>query len=449
MDTKNTPPPDAASKELPEKYIRTFAMDKDALEKGVAPGLTPLEKTAVAPLSEKTVDEPGATALIEGEESFPEPPPVPTFPLSPPSAEVGGALPDEYIRTFENDSTTLKEGGTPDLVPFVKQNPVAPPATPLEQSATVFPEEILPLEPIPEKEPVKTAELPGATPLKTYAEDFRDKLEETHASAATVLAAEQDAVPQYAQSTLENSSQKGHTLWFILTGLVLLLVGGIGVYFAYTQYLVKIAPVVIAPGVATPIFVDSRETISGAGTVLVQAIEKSVQEPLPLNTIRLLSFAPSVTDTDVFSALDLSAPGILLRNIDVPNSMAGVIHTINGQSPFFILTVGSYTTTFSGMLAWEPTLVSNMSALFPLYPTLATATTTATSTATTTQASPPRSGGNFRDEVVSNHDVRIYRDLQGNSVVLYGYWNQSTLVIARDPVAFAEILTRLATSQSH
>ena len=54
----------------------------------------------------------------------------------------------------------------------------------------------------------------------------------------------------------------------------------------------------------------------------------------------------------------------------------------------------------------------------------------------------------FHDEVVSNHDVRIYRDAAGKSILLYGYWNQFTLVIARDPAAFTEILGRLATSRS-
>ena len=53
----------------------------------------------------------------------------------------------------------------------------------------------------------------------------------------------------------------------------------------------------------------------------------------------------------------------------------------------------------------------------------------------------------FFDEVVANHDVRIYRDAEGRSILLYGYWNQTTLVIARDPSAFAEILGRLATSR--
>ena len=54
----------------------------------------------------------------------------------------------------------------------------------------------------------------------------------------------------------------------------------------------------------------------------------------------------------------------------------------------------------------------------------------------------------FQDESISNHDVRIYRDTAGRSILLYGYWNQSTLVVARDPSVFIEILERLATART-
>jgi hypothetical protein len=54
----------------------------------------------------------------------------------------------------------------------------------------------------------------------------------------------------------------------------------------------------------------------------------------------------------------------------------------------------------------------------------------------------------FRDEVVSNHDVRVYRDASNKSLIIYGYWDQKTLIIARDPAGFAEILARLATAHT-
>jgi hypothetical protein len=136
--------------------------------------------------------------------------------------------------------------------------------------------------------------------------------------------------------------------------------------------------------------------------------------------------------------------------------MAGVLHIGSTVSPFFILSVASYPDTFAGMLSWEAILPSDVSALFPPYQS-AVSTTTATTTPTTskkgakvTPVAPPAPTppAAFYDQVVNNHDVRIYQDAQGRSVLLYGYWNQNTLIIARDPAAFTEILRRLATSNT-
>lgn len=204
----------------------------------------------------------------------------------------------------------------------------------------------------------------------------------------------------------------------------------------------------------------------------MQEIKKSIDTPLALGTVRLLTHDSATSS--VFMLLKVSAPGNLTRNISALGSMAGIVHTDAGQGPFFILEVDSFSSTFSGMLAWEPMMQTTLATIFPLYPaaviptaTTSVATTTATTTpartqATTTVASTtarvatsslpvppvPSMKEGFRDEMVSNHDVRVYRDGQGRSILLYGYADQSTLIIARDPLAFAELLSRLATSHA-
>jgi hypothetical protein len=285
-------------------------------------------------------------------------------------------------------------------------------------------------------------------------------MKETHASRATVLAAEQDAASGAPQFEPEEPVRDNRWI-FVAAGIFLLIAGGAGVYFAYARYAAVTAPVIVATTASIPIFVDSREEVSGAGTVLQQAIKQSVGESLPINNVRLLTVDSSaVADKSVFTALNTRAPGILLRNIDASDSIAGVVNTSNGQSPFFILAVSSYGTSFSGMLTWEPLMQTDLATLFPMSTTLgrivATSTATAISTTTMQKAATsvaktpaiPAASVGFRDEVVSNHDVRVYRDAQNKSVLLYGYWDQKTLVIARDPISFAEILGRLATSHT-
>lgn len=386
---------------------------------------------------------------------------------------LGGEPPERYIRTFEGDVDIFNRGGTPGLAPLKKSAPPAPSerlvaASPVIAMPTPIPAPAPEAEPEPQPEPEPPQEVevvpvvapveqpvsPPVSPLQTYAQDFRDRLKKTQASTVTVLAAEQDAGPH--ESVVDtHPAERSHTLWYIAAGIALILISGVGVYVAYSRYLAPPAPVVVTPTTVAPIFVDSTQTISGTGATLLRAVTESVAEPLPVNTVKQLRLDPPTESDNLFASLGLPIPGIILRNSNATGNMAGVVRTSSGQSPFFILSVSSYSTTFSGMLSWESFMQRDINALFPLYPapapTVASSSPmTATSsprTASTTPVTPSVKEG-FRDEVVNNHDVRIYRDALGRSIIVYGYWDQTIMIIARDPAAFSEILVRLANSRS-
>jgi hypothetical protein len=335
----------------------------------------------------------------------------------------------KYIRTLASDMEILKSGGRPDLAPLKESQP-----TPSERLVTASPvptQTLIPPAPIIESLPKEPSipEPKKPTPIETYSGDFSDQMKKEQASPVTVLAAEQDAAKIEVHPPLKHSRSN---VLYTIVGIILIVAGGTGVYFAYTQYAKSLAPIILAPTISAPIFVDEREQISGVGPILLQAIEQSVTKQLAPNTIRLLyTTSATTTDESIFSALQEPAPDVLLRNINANDSMAGVVNVGGAQSPFFILSVGSYSGTFSGMLSWESSMPNDLGKLFPPY---ANASTTSTA--------------GFRDEVVDNHDVRTYRDTAGRSILLYGYWNQATLVIARDPSSFTEILNRLASSQA-
>jgi hypothetical protein len=233
---------------------------------------------------------------------------------------------------------------------------------------------------------------------------------------------------------------------------VLVLVGAGALFAAYARYYANTSPIRLAFAPTTPIFVDEREEVAGQGTQLLQALEQAVGRPLADGSVRLLYQATS-SDTSVFNSLRLSAPDILLRNIVAAGSMAGVVSVNGTQTPFFILSVTSYGDTFSGMLAWEPSMVRTLAKLYPAR-SMASVPATASSTSISAPAlssaiSPPPARESFVDEVIANHDTRIYRDSAGRSILVYGYWNQTTLVIARDEPAWKAILARLASARSH
>lgn len=328
--------------------------------------------------------------------------------------------PKKYIRTLEGDIEAVKKGIVPNLSPL--KSPILT---------------------------VPAAPVPIQNPVKSYSSDFTQKVNETHASTATVLAAEQDAAP--LRSELRGGAAPRSSLSNILysiAGVLLLILGIAGSYIAYSRYLASSEPITLAPTVYAPIFVDEKEKISGTNpNEIIQAINQSLTRSLAPNTVRFLytDFA-TTTDKSVFSALQLPAPGALLRNINASRSMAGIVNTGESQNSFFILSVASYGDTFAGMLSWEPTMVRDLGDLFPAYQQVSTTVSTSSPQATAT--STPVSILSFRDEVVSNHDVRVYRDAERRSVLLYGYWNQTTLVVARDPSAFMELIGRLATTRT-
>jgi hypothetical protein len=473
----------------PKKYIRTFAGDMETLEKGGTPNLAPLAeppspgKDEVAPAPKETLKIPTAAPSIQTRAPTPAPlatrTPIPApapqpnhvqsaaaivarsaplnslaapYPiLTPkppliPGSSLDDSQPEKYIRTFAGDMEILSGGGVPNLT-LLKETHPAPSerlvaASPIATTSVISILDSLPKTPLP-----APVERPLVTPIQTYEGDFSQRVKETNASTATILAAEQDRGGQpVVEVGPEKTSKSG--LVYVISGVTLLIAGITGAYFAYLRYAAVLAPIVLAPTVSAPIFVDEREEISGAGPALLLAVEQSVTRALSPNAVRLLYIASSTTKS-VFTSLPLSAPDILLRNVRPEGSMAGVVNVGGNQSPFFILSVLSYGDTFSGMLSWEALMPRVLAALFPS--TLQSAVTTSTATTTTIikpAPAPLASQLAFQDEVVSNHDVRIYRDATGGVVLLYGYWNQSTLVIARSLVAFTEILQRLATSRA-
>lgn len=408
--------------------------------------------------------------------------------------------PEKYGRTLARDAEILKKGGIPDMASLtpaapverlVAPSPITSPSSPRAHTLTpplVSPIEtysvaqqapkerlvaaspITPTPPIPTPQTVASPPPPTrvhapapplVSPIETYSGDFLEMVKETHASTATVLAAEQDKAQKWVPQMASEKSRSN--LLYIISGAVLLIAGGAGAYLAYTRYLSALAPVVLLTGTSSPIFVDEREQVSGTGTILRKAVEISLARSLAPNAVRLLYSAPA--PANIFSTLLAGAPDILLRNMKAEDSMAGIVNAGGSKSVFFILSVSAYSNTFSGMLSWEKSMPRDLAALWSAYPsasiatssthstssgqaTSSQATTTAKTTATTTTSRASNIQTGFHDEVIGNHDARVYRDTVGRSILLYGYWNQTTLVIARDPSAFIEILQRLATSRA-
>lgn len=238
------------------------------------------------------------------------------------------------------------------------------------------------------------------------------------------------------------------------------VVAGIGALsFGVIYYLTRPDAVAVTQGVPSLIEADETVKLEGVtGTELLLALRAVAEEPLVSGNV-LVTYTTSASSTTkglpielpqpggaLVKALALNAPDILIRNIR-PESTVGVINAGTETRPFFILRVSSFERTFAGMLAWESAMRSSLSFLYPSYPNAPVEIPVETATTTAVQSPPVRRApASFADAVVRNHDVRVLRDADGRSLMLYGYKDKETLIIARDEAAFLELVSRLNTS---
>ncbi len=301
-------------------------------------------------------------------------------------------------------------------------------------------------------------------PFHSFSSDFADRIDEQHASTFSVLAAEKDAAPVRVQR------KKSLNLLPIIAGIVLVIAGGVGIFAAY-KFMTSTALVPAASIGSYLIVPDEKIALSGSSTF--DALAQQASQPLPANTV-LLTYINSASTTSTgitqipatggafITALNLQAPAILLRNID-PSSMVGIVNDGTQTRPFFILRVDSYESTFAGMLDWESTIGNDLALLYPAYPapvqtvpavttsttTTTTKSTSVTKTTTSKVVSTPvvQTPPGFVDEIVDSHNARALKDSENRTIIIYGYADKQTLVIARDEAAFTLLINRLQAGQ--
>lgn len=321
------------------------------------------------------------------------------------------------------------------------------------------------------REPIEEAPRPLAPqavsdPMHTYTTDFADRIDAKGASTFSVLAAEQDARGTTATTVQAvPRPQFLKSLVPVLVGILLLTLAGGGLYAAY-YFVMNMRDTPIAPLVIPSIvFADEYRELMGAGLQLLQALATTAGSAHTPNTVTVTYIKETVSDIDGNSmtrpagggpfvrALGLPAPDTLIRNI-AEESAVGIISVGEEPSVFFALRVDSYTRTYASMLTWEPLILRDLALLYPLYPAEANtlplepvmASSTEASTSSPAVAMPQtqaRAVNRFTDAIVANRDVRVLRDTNGKSLVMYGYADKQTLIIARDEAAFGAILARL------
>jgi len=434
-----SPIPSSTDASAPQRHVRTFAQDVARLSGKPMPAMP--ARAVSAPVKSVVVPPPQPAPEPVVEPSIPqaayEPPPGYVIPKAPTTDE-----------SREDVLARLKRKVQEDQVQETLIMPKAPSTSESREAVLARLKANVGVSAAEAVAPVATA-TPVPDRIHTYKSDFAEHIDEKDATAFSVIAAEADA-----QGTIQTVVFKERRPFptAIVAGFLLIILGGSGLYAAY--HIVTNRPMtVFQPRVPSLIVADERQELTGSGQELLTNLAAAASEILPEGTVRVTYTTTASTSPDgmvsalpqsggaLIAALALPMPDILLRSIQ-PESTVGIIRAGEEQRPFFILRVDSFERSFAGMLAWEAGIASDLSDLYPEYPAQEPV---GTSTASTTPVVTVNTS--FVDEVFGNRDARTLRDSLGRPIVVYGFHDKETLIIARDEAAYLALIERLSVSQ--
>ena len=293
-----------------------------------------------------------------------------------------------------------------------------------------------------------------APTLRTYKTDVEELLGGGKGSLIGMAAAEQRKAPESARPRLtraDSGATDDKRLLYLKFSLGLIALGIViisGLYF-FTRGNGAVATL----PKQTLLTVDTTEEIPIATldrTGLVSKLKSErTQKDITLNTIHLLSFTTesatakqAVTARAFLLLLGTRAPDTLLRSLG--EKFAYGLHNFRNNQPFLILTVNDPQNAVAGMFAWETSLSDDLQNFFIGTPVPHLSSTNATTTDALLRAG---TQGQFGDGVITNKDVRLLRDASGNTIFLYSFVNQKTLVLTTNSDTLKEVIRRLVVSQ--
>ncbi|HEY0220906.1 MAG TPA: hypothetical protein VGC58_01655 [Candidatus Paceibacterota bacterium] len=275
---------------------------------------------------------------------------------------------------------------------------------------------------------------PTQTPiraLRTFAGDVENALSKNKSSTATIMIAEQkrrEERPELAPPRI--STQTKNTTFFIL-GSMLLLLGIITVGTVY--YIRSTEKVVIDQKNKSIISWTKEKEIPLLGLNQTQLYSKILAEKesfaLPANSILYLNITDEVkipaSVDKILTLIGPKAPAELVRSLD--NKYMIGIYSFDTNEPFIILKVSDYANSYPAMLKWEKDMVRDLSGVFLIPANLF--------------------GVGMVDEEYKNKDLRVLRDIENKSVLLYSFIDKNTIVITANENILSAILGKYIISQ--
>lgn len=268
-------------------------------------------------------------------------------------------------------------------------------------------------------------------PLRTYRGDVEEAVEKKKESVATIALAEKRRRQKRGEETRglikkETILQNGLIVFLIIA----LVVTGITSLFLFLYAKSEEQRAVSTFYKKTIIPADQEEKIifsQGNMSALIREKINSLKEEGEGKIVSLYIYENEIETpaTTLISELSPLAPAYLVRSFS-GDYMLGALKK-GAWDTFLILKTDSFEIGFSGMLEWEATLPDESALLFGFSP-----------------LSQPSA---FEDRIIKNKDTRVLRNGSGDVVLIYGFLDRETILIAETPEVWGDILGRYFNSK--
>ncbi len=292
----------------------------------------------------------------------------------------------------------------------------------------------------------KNRRLGQISPIHTFKEDVSKTVSSDNLTLSKIVMAEQKNKPSFKRV---NESRLKFNSFIIIISILLVFFGllTIGLIFFLSKNS-KNPEVVIKQEVIPIISTDNSEEISTSGKSrldLAKDLAIEIESNIIGGKINRLIFTsgetPNKERIDTKELLEVfggeNIPPELSRALS-DNYLLG-IYSINGNQPFLIIPVNSYSNGLAGMLKWERAMMPvfiDMFALERISKDFSNSLNFET-----------RSDRVFKDGIVQNINVRFVTSQEEILILLYAFIDKNTLVITTNDLALIEIVKRYKSNK--
>jgi hypothetical protein len=271
-------------------------------------------------------------------------------------------------------------------------------------------------------------------PVRTLRSDLARAVKQDHMTMSQISLKEQETA-RLMETRVASGSRRSTTIVLLL--LFLILIGaGVGIFLFYPDLLPAPAKApAVVPRVPSIITAEKQAKLnlddsSGVLRGQIQAIRfQSVPKDTLIN-IYFTKAGPTGEERTVLketlAKLDVTLPDNLIAFLSEEFMLGSYHGEENGN--FLILKTRAFESTAYAMTQEESAVAGLLYNLFTgevLTPELATTP--------------------FQDVVIRNHDVRVLRNSEEQTVMMYAFLDRETLVIAENVETFAKVLGRWET----